>query len=346
MKKILFSILLFTYLESFGAADFWKTEVSLNGTTYKGVGNPGNPNPNLQGAYLGNFTAAPVTINMGGSGVYTWENSGSDVSAATMFYRVYKTGSTPGSFQSLALTTYAALSNPGDEERYNYSSTTNLTPSGLSSAGNYTIEFYWQGTGSGASLPIYASNGGSNYKANFDVAVTALPVSLTNFTGKQISHAIELSWETTNEINNDFFNIQHSRDLKSWESIGSTKGNGNTEQKQAYGFTHSNPKTGNNYYRLKQVDLNGNAEFSKSIAVLMPSNPNLVIYPNPATDFINVSGIEEAAGLQVLNSSGQLISELSISENTTIPLKAIPNGIYFIRIFDKNSVQTKKIIVN
>ncbi len=91
---------------------------------------------------------------------------------------------------------------------------------------------------------------------------TPLPIELISFSGESIGHMVELSWQTLTEINNNFFDLYCNQKL-----IGSVSGNGNSNTLNKYSFLHDSPSEGVNYYKLKQVDYNGNHTFYPPIAV-------------------------------------------------------------------------------
>ncbi|MBC8046636.1 MAG: hypothetical protein H7Y00_07560, partial [Fimbriimonadaceae bacterium] len=130
-----------------------------------------------------------------------------------------------------------------------------------------------------------------------DFTVTApnlLPIELIDFTATQIDKAIELNWATVSETDNDYFVIEKSDDgFNSWiiDAIGELNAIGNTTAITNYAFTDDAPKAGINYYRLKQVDINGNIDYSKIISVLYTNGAeeDVLIYPNPASNFIFIN---------------------------------------------------------
>ncbi|MDA0194525.1 MAG: T9SS type A sorting domain-containing protein [Bacteroidetes bacterium] len=115
---------------------------------------------------------------------------------------------------------------------------------------------------------------------------TALPVELIAFTGliTERGEAI-LNWSTAQEINNDYFEIQRSRDGYEFEVIGSVTGAGSTDRRVDYSFIDTHPYFGLSYYRLKQVDFDGQFEYSN---VIWTNNTSLregievSVFPNPA----------------------------------------------------------------
>jgi len=94
----------------------------------------------------------------------------------------------------------------------------------------------------------------------------ALPVELVGFTAKEYMGNVLLNWITASEINNDYFEIYWSKDAINWEVIGNKKGAGNSNIVNSYFYKHLNTEV-NNYYKIKQVDYDGNSKFSKIIYV-------------------------------------------------------------------------------
>jgi hypothetical protein len=94
-----------------------------------------------------------------------------------------------------------------------------------------------------------------------------LPVKLTSFTGQKKTNGIALKWATVSETNNAHFEVLRASNAKDFVKIGEVKGSGNSSTHQSYHFLDSRPAQGNNYYRLKQVDFNGNSELSNIIVV-------------------------------------------------------------------------------
>jgi hypothetical protein len=349
MKKLLLLILSIGAVNSAMAqnAGFYFNAVSLNqnGTPTEVTGAANTP--------LNSFNGSGI-LNLTGAVSKTYKNGSGNVCGPVLNYRVYEVGSIPGSFSQLNLPFFseypaAGNSNSGDQTwRGNFATPVNLLTGRPN--GNYTLEVYYVTTGNlnGNNFcpdTFYDSNGGSNFKYNFTIN-SPLPVILSKFSGKAVDRNINLSWETASEQENDFFQVQKSADLKSWEAVGEVKGKGTIEAKTEYNFVDEMPQTGmTHYYRLKQVDFNGKYEYSKSIAVKMNSNPMLQVFPNPTTEFVQVTGIETPTTLQLIDSKGLVVEERHIDKNERLEVKNRNSGIYFIRIFDAASSQSKRIVV-
>ena len=106
-----------------------------------------------------------------------------------------------------------------------------------------------------------------------------LPVSLLYFTAEIITNEhVKLQWETVSEQNNDRFEIERSSDGIIYDIIGIVDGNGNTNESITYIFNDRFPSTGFNYYRFRQVDYDGNWEYSNTVAVKLLDNSDIPIY--------------------------------------------------------------------
>ncbi|MEZ4921687.1 MAG: T9SS type A sorting domain-containing protein [Crocinitomicaceae bacterium] len=163
-----------------------------------------------------------------------------------------------------------------------------------------------------------------------------LPIELLSFEAKLNNEQVDLFWTTVSESNNDYFEIERSFDGQQWEYLETVDGAGTSSITLNYKVIDSKPHAGVNYYRLKQVDFDGNYEFSSVAKVDVPFNNlgNLVIYPNPTNDFIYIEGDEKELGQVVItNVAGQIIEVDIVLSNgvATIDLNNYADGIYFVR---------------
>jgi len=102
---------------------------------------------------------------------------------------------------------------------------------------------------------------------------------------------VVVSWQTATETNNDGFEILRSKDGTTWKSIGWVDGSGNSSEVKSYDYTDFNIYRGINYYRLKQVDFEGAWAYSNTVSIDNDSESTIDIYPNPANDYLIVSGL-------------------------------------------------------
>lgn len=171
-----------------------------------------------------------------------------------------------------------------------------------------------------------------------DNNLITLPIELTTFTGFNENEKNLLNWITAKESNNLGFEIERSWDGNDFQKIGFVPGKGNSNQSQNYNFVDNQPFQGLNYYRFKQIDINGIYKFSQVLAILNSQN-QILVYPNPT------QGIVTFSGQKIENQTAKLINLVSQSQdilitNNQINLQNTPAGIYFLQLNLSNSTQT------
>lgn len=193
------------------------------------------------------------------------------------------------------------------------------------------------------------------------VITATLPVKWMNFDGKNLGDKVQLNWITVNEINNVRFDIERSTNNQNFGKIGYVKGFGNTVVIQKYDFideltnlNNIDPFSDKLYYRLKQIDYDGNYHYSKTISIDAPNMFGVFVYPNPFNEFLNVainSNISnQNCDVKLLDLSGrELITKSFITNNKEFvyemkEVNLLNPGIYFIRITVDGKIFTNKII--
>jgi hypothetical protein len=184
-----------------------------------------------------------------------------------------------------------------------------------------------------------------------------LPVTLVDFTATNKNNQYSLlNWQTSAEINFDHFEIDRSTATSSFSPIGTVTGHNNTSTNQLYNFSDNNPSDGDNYYRLKMVDLDGKFTYSKVVKVTF-NLLTMSLYPNPAKDKIYLkNNIIFTNGEQIkvvmINTLGQQILNESLNTNgqdlITVNLPAgMTPGIYYLKATNSNGKkQSWKILIN
>jgi hypothetical protein len=161
-----------------------------------------------------------------------------------------------------------------------------------------------------------------------------LPVELISFHGRTAPTGIRLHWQTALEIMNHGFELQHRSREGDWSVRAFIPGKGNSEHIQQYTWLDAQPAVGLNYYRLRQIDWNGQYSFSKAIVVESGARSNTpALYPVPATDRLFLSTSElTGRSAEILTASGNTLSTLVIPENHEINIAALPSGSYFLNV--------------
>ncbi len=191
-------------------------------------------------------------------------------------------------------------------------------------------------TGTDGNLYYLSRGSGSLVRIVSDNVV--LPVTLINFKAKAIDNqSIELTWETTSEINSVDFEIFKSNNLSVWEKIGEVIANINSTEKLAYNFFDLKPINGINYYKLKMNDWG--AKFNYSNIVLekfSAANRKITLKPNPTVNEIYLDMPDsETNTIHILNINGKNMGEfikVSAEEpnKKNINISRLPAGKYII----------------
>ncbi len=183
-----------------------------------------------------------------------------------------------------------------------------------------------------------------------DVTVTPpsnLPVELVHFKAYSVdSDQVKLEWATASEENNAYFEIQHSTNSLDFKPIGQVAGKGTTAEMQHYGYEHQYPAFGNNYYRIKQVDLDGKYEIFEVVQVKISLNAEIAVYPTHAQDritLISENALEKNSFVRVIHPSGNVVLEKRLTTTThklSLDVFDLPMGMYFISMLDEEHNQS------
>lgn len=179
----------------------------------------------------------------------------------------------------------------------------------------------------------------------------AVPVELVRFTGYKDDAAVQLEWETATEVDNKGFEVQRSQNGVDYQVIGWVDGRGTTLETVQYQFRDEEPKTGVNYYRLKQIDFDEAFEYSPVISVeFAEALPGTIsVYPNPSTGLVNYRlPIDESANdmeIRISDMTGRVVLTVrqDFMPQGTIDLSALPAGMYTLDVITGQSQFTDLI---
>ena len=186
---------------------------------------------------------------------------------------------------------------------------------------------------------------------------TALPIELLDFSAEQLAEHVELNWITSSEINNSHFIIERSIDTKSIDEIARVEGAGNSNSIKTYSTSDMNPMEGISYYRLKQVDFNGDFSHSEWVAVNYSGSKHLeieAVYFDQANGSILVRCSNQTSDKGVFNlidATGRLITTynlggVSSNWNGSIPSQKLMAGSYILRFDLEGKSAFKKFVVH
>lgn len=173
------------------------------------------------------------------------------------------------------------------------------------------------------------------------------PVTYISFTAEKTGKSVLINWKTANESNNDYFAVERSKDGNSFSQIGIVKSKGNSSQQQQYSYEDFNYTTGTNYYRLKQVDIDGKFSYSNIISINFETSPVIKIFPNPVKTVLRIEGLiaTENSRLSIIDATGKVLQQISTtSDSYTYNLQKLPPGIYYVKIDSEKKVTTLKFV--
>jgi len=181
---------------------------------------------------------------------------------------------------------------------------------------------------------------------------SSLPIDFISFSGVTMADRNRLYWETANEVNNQGFTIEKSKNGLSFDSIGYVIAKNLDEAD--YSFDDMNPWTGSNFYKLKQEDLDGGFKYSHIIHLVRKADFDFRVIENPFKDILYVqveSNVFIESNISIFSIDGKTVfsSEYNFEEgltNLNIPIEDIIPGNYLIRFYNKtrNEFLTKKIV--
>jgi hypothetical protein len=161
-----------------------------------------------------------------------------------------------------------------------------------------------------------------------------LPVQLTQFTATPKTNSVALNWTTASEKDNAFFQIEHSVNGKDFKSIGSINGNGSSAQTISYSFEHNAPAEGVNYYRLKQVDVDGKFNYS-TIKTAIIGKASFIIKSNLVTNALDIiTSTKAPVAFGIFSTNGQRMLNDFAQGEKLVDVSRLPAGLYFIKVGD------------
>jgi len=258
------------------------------------------------------------------TGVGEWvmvPNGGIPQFDLTLVPRNYSGGCGGGSYTVLTDGSLAGIACTGFNGTLNAFLGTEITREGLQSIGPFTI------TGSAASFPV----------------------EWLSFDAWPDGEVARLEWVTAMEENNAYFDVERSSNGIDFTPIGQVESLGNSDEPVSYTFEDQHPVQGKNYYRLRQVDLDGQFSYS-DLRVVQFRGFGISLWPNPFTDRITIDHDPVPGSplrLMLYNGLGQpVIDKLLLPlGRQEMELSHLPEGAYtYLFISEGRRIQTGKLV--
>ena len=199
----------------------------------------------------------------------------------------------------------------------------------------------------GSSTPVATTTGYGGF------LLGTLPVILTHFDANLSNgKKVVLSWSTEQEVNSDHFTVEKSSDGIHWQTVTTVKAAGNSSSPLNYTAADETPSTGANFYRIAMIDLDGKTSYTIIKNVRLNAFGHISLYPNPATDVMNISLADAPRAdwsLVIFNHAGQAVGKYKFNKYTTtaaLPVGKYSTGNYVVEISDGSTKQTSSILIS
>ncbi|NBC87341.1 MAG: S8 family serine peptidase [Bacteroidetes bacterium] len=212
------------------------------------------------------------------------------------------------------------------------------------------------------------SQASADLQASIEVArifgiTTSLPVELAVFDGRPVDDAVELTWTTTAETNNDGFYVErrpgNASASAAWTTLGFVQGAGTTTESQRYRFTDANLPFGHSEmsYRLRQVDVDGTPTYSTSRTIRLTAPGEVTLhapFPNPAQRDATLRYELPEDGpvrIQLFDVLGRRVltvldaTETRGEKSVTLSTDRLAPGLYFVRLEAGDTIRTQRMSV-
>jgi hypothetical protein len=202
---------------------------------------------------------------------------------------------------------------------------------------------YWGFTG---------ATGGLNNQQYFCPVNIPLPVDLVDMTANCNNGRVQLDWITATEINNSHFEIERSLDAIHYQMVGRVNGSGNSNQTLHYQFADTNMNTGTVYYRLRQVDVNGDSKTFNPVSAGCTGNSTLDINYVLTTQYgLLLDFTTQTSGshsIKIFDMTGNLVMVYEAgfpigSHQQSLVIPQMCSGVYAVVIENTDGTKSKKI---
>jgi alpha-tubulin suppressor-like RCC1 family protein len=204
--------------------------------------------------------------------------------------------------------------------------------------------------GWGANINGQIGNG-TTTNSNIPVPISCniiLPVTWLYVNGQLQNGNAIIKWATASESNTNRFEIEYSSNGISYTKIGTVTAAGNSSSTLRYEYLHTSPAIGKNYYRIKQIDLDGRFTYSAVIVLDNVTAKNIFIAPNSVQHSATIYFKETSSKtIRLLNTNGQLVLEQLIqqgSNSQTLDMHHLSAGMYLLQVQTGNNTEVYKII--
>lgn len=183
-----------------------------------------------------------------------------------------------------------------------------------------------------------------------------LPTHFLSVQASQKGKHVEVNWTTSGEQNLRQYVVERSSNGVQFEAAGVVTPQ-NTQGRHNYSWLDQQPHTGNNFYRIKSVDLDGSSQLSNVVKAILPeiTTRGLNIYPNPALSNVQMQlGAQVKNGeysVRIIDASGKVLQQSRLqksqaNQQVSLGVSSLKAGLYRIQLIDASgkTVVTEAIL--
>ncbi len=191
------------------------------------------------------------------------------------------------------------------------------------------------------------SQAGPYFYTNSSSGSGVLPVKINSFTVTNISNNNEVKWVTESESSILYYEIEWRNTTNStWQVINKTVSYNNSS-KTTYSYAHLSPANGNNFYRIKITEINGEVKYSGIIQSLLSAKNKITVFPTLVTNSLNfTTNSTSTINVTITNSAGTLVKSLVLKNllEYSIDIANLTKGIYLVTLLQNMDKTVTRVI--
>ena len=163
--------------------------------------------------------------------------------------------------------------------------------------------------------------------------ICILPMEWIDFQVKSAStsNQLQLNWKIVENRAHKGYMVEYSHDGNNWEDVGFVNGNGQVDGEANYSYTMGKVFSGTVYFRVKQLELNGSANYSLVRKVNLNNSIDLKVWPNPATSLLQINVGNQNGRASIMDASGRVVKSVNLSTGINrIQVNELNRGIYML----------------
>jgi hypothetical protein len=182
----------------------------------------------------------------------------------------------------------------------------------------------------GSATPVSQRTGLYCFCGTTGLSDIILPAINTNIVGNSVDNNIHLSWQTAATNSTVSFEVEHSEDGTTFNSIASIVAPTSFEIINHYSYTDQFPSFGKNYYRLKQIAADGRYVYSTVISIKSQIAGSFTLTRGVNRNELQVT-VAKKDVLFIYSTTGQVVKVIPLSPGSNrISTSAMPEGVYLL----------------